>query len=128
MKECISFVLGGGGSRGALQVGALKALLDIGIKPDLLIGSSIGAVNAAGFALWGVDLKAIEKMEDAWNEMANAQGIPVHRFTFEGASKKPIWDFSDEKKLIQKGYQITKEKLEAWGYQKQSTYQGNRAK
>ena len=73
MKECITFVLGGGGSRGALQVGALKALFDFDIKPDLLVGSSIGAVNAAGLALWGIDLKAIEKMEDAWNEMADAQ-------------------------------------------------------
>lgn len=53
MERCTAFVLGGGGSRGALQVGALRALLEAGIVPDLLVGTSIGAANAAGLALWG---------------------------------------------------------------------------
>ncbi len=47
----IAFVLSGGGSRGALQVGALKALLKAGIKPDIVIGSSVGAINATGLAV-----------------------------------------------------------------------------
>jgi NTE family protein len=40
------FVLSGGGSRGAGQVGMLRALQDAGITPDLLIGGSVGAINA----------------------------------------------------------------------------------
>jgi NTE family protein len=287
MKECITFVLGGGGSRGALQIGAMKAFLENGIKPDLLVGTSIGAVNATGFALWGVNLSAIKKLEYAWKEIADAQildprisrllvkiiigyqndrtkrkvedyfiskgffrelqfnsipqvklalissdietgqvviygkdpndfilegilssialppwftpyqvkertmvdggafsnvpiepalqlgateiyaldlddpslvdhenhsishnflkyfyalsrrhvylemalakaqGIPVHRITFEGSTDKPIWDFSDQRKLIRIGYETTKSKLAEWEIQKQSKYHAN---
>ncbi len=45
-----AFVLSGGGNYGALQVGALQALLDRGIQPDLLVGTSAGALNAAWFS------------------------------------------------------------------------------
>ena len=47
MEKCLAFVLGGGGGRGAMQVGALRALFEAGYKPDLLVGTSIGAVNGA---------------------------------------------------------------------------------
>ncbi len=50
-RKKLAFVLSGGGARGALQVGALRALLEAGIKPDMLVGTSIGAANAALFAL-----------------------------------------------------------------------------
>lgn len=46
----LSFVLSGGGSRGALQVGALQALLEEGIRPDMMVGTSIGAINSVWFA------------------------------------------------------------------------------
>lgn len=42
-----AFVLSGGGSLGAVQVGMLEALEERGIRPDLLVGTSVGAVNAA---------------------------------------------------------------------------------
>jgi NTE family protein len=41
----VAFVLGGGGVLGAVQVGMLRALLGPGIKPDLIVGTSVGAVN-----------------------------------------------------------------------------------
>ncbi|MBE3001552.1 patatin-like phospholipase family protein [Nocardiopsis sp. HNM0947] len=43
----VAFVLGGGGIRGAVQVGMLQALLEHGVRPDLVVGSSIGAINGA---------------------------------------------------------------------------------
>jgi NTE family protein len=43
----VAFVLGGGGVLGAVQVGMLRALFRAGIRPDLVIGTSIGAVNGA---------------------------------------------------------------------------------
>lgn len=46
----IAFVLSGGGNRGALEVGALQALLERGIAPDILVGTSAGAMNAAFIA------------------------------------------------------------------------------
>ena len=42
-----AFVLTGGGSLGAVQVGMMAALHEQGIDPDLLVGTSVGAVNAA---------------------------------------------------------------------------------
>src|SRR5215472_16356874 len=42
-----AFVLSGGGARGALQVGAVRALLEAGIRPDVVVGTSIGAWNGA---------------------------------------------------------------------------------
>lgn len=68
MKKKLAFVLGGGGARGAMQVGALRALLEEGYKPDLLVGTSIGAVNAAALALYGADLAGLETLEDAWQQ------------------------------------------------------------
>ncbi|MEU4568101.1 patatin-like phospholipase family protein [Micromonospora sp. NPDC023956] len=43
----VAFVLGGGGVLGAVEVGMLRALFRAGIRPDLVIGTSIGAVNGA---------------------------------------------------------------------------------
>lgn len=46
----IAWALSGGGNRGPIQVGAMRALFERGIKPDMLIGSSAGALNAAFIA------------------------------------------------------------------------------
>jgi NTE family protein len=42
-----AFVLGGGGVLGAHEVGMLRALADAGIAPDVIVGTSIGAINGA---------------------------------------------------------------------------------
>ena len=49
-REGIAFVLGGGGILGAAEVGMLAALLERGIRPDLIVGTSIGALNGAAIA------------------------------------------------------------------------------
>ncbi|MDY6876764.1 MAG: patatin-like phospholipase family protein [Chloroflexota bacterium] len=46
----VAFVLSGGGNYGALQVGALQVLLEADIYPDLLVGTSAGALNVAFLA------------------------------------------------------------------------------
>ena len=45
-----AFVLGGGGVLGAVQVGMLRALVDAGVRPDLVVGTSVGALNGAVLA------------------------------------------------------------------------------
>jgi NTE family protein len=45
-----AFVLGGGGVLGATQVGMLRGLLEAGIRPDVVLGASVGAVNGAFIA------------------------------------------------------------------------------
>src|SRR5215213_5682982 len=42
-----AFVLGGGGLLGAVEVGMLRALFDAGVHPDLILGTSVGALNGA---------------------------------------------------------------------------------
>lgn len=58
------FILGGGASLGAHQVGAIKYLEEQGIRPDALVGSSIGVINAALYASGGV-----EALERAWTSL-----------------------------------------------------------
>ncbi|GAA1465966.1 patatin-like phospholipase family protein [Microbacterium thalassium] len=45
-----AFVLGGGGKWGSVEVGMLRALVEAGIQPDIVLGTSIGALNGAVFA------------------------------------------------------------------------------
>ncbi|HEX5596418.1 MAG TPA: patatin-like phospholipase family protein [Micromonosporaceae bacterium] len=47
VKGPVAFVLGGGGVLGAVEVGMLRALFRARIRPDLVLGTSIGAVNGA---------------------------------------------------------------------------------
>ena len=46
----IAFVLGGGGLLGANEVGMLRALLERAVRPELIVGTSIGALNGAMLA------------------------------------------------------------------------------
>ena len=43
----LAYVLGGGGSRGAVQLGMLQALAETDLTPDLVVGTSVGALNGA---------------------------------------------------------------------------------
>jgi NTE family protein len=78
MKKCMAFVLGGGGARGAFQVGALKALLEAGYQPDLMVGTSVGAINAAFLALRGSNLESIQQLIEVWNEASHANLMPTN--------------------------------------------------
>ena len=48
--SCDAFVLGGGGLLGAAEAGMAHALLEAGVRPDLVCGTSIGAINGAALA------------------------------------------------------------------------------
>ena len=63
------FILGGGASLGAHQVGAIKYLDEIGIKPDVLVCSSIGVINACVYGSGGV-----VALEEAWG---NFRSLPT---------------------------------------------------
>ncbi len=59
-----AFVLGGGGLLGAHEVGMLRALSQAGVRPDLIVGTSIGAVNGA-FVAADPDAAA-ERLDGLW--------------------------------------------------------------
>ena len=44
-------VLAGGGAKGSYQVGVWKALQELGWRPDIITGTSVGSLNGAMFAL-----------------------------------------------------------------------------
>jgi len=70
----IGFVLGGGGSLGASQVGMLQALAEHHIVPDLVVGSSVGALNGAVVALDPVG--AVSRLSHAWTQMTRRVVFP----------------------------------------------------
>lgn len=57
----IAFVMSGGGARGAFQVGALKGFQESGIRPNFVLGTSTGALNALGLSHVG-----IKGLEEIW--------------------------------------------------------------
>ncbi len=61
----VAFVLGGGGVLGAVQVGMVRALLEHGVRPDLIVGTSIGAVNGALVAADPTEA-VVERLADLW--------------------------------------------------------------
>jgi NTE family protein len=61
----VAFVLGGGGVLGAVEVGMLRALLEQGISPDLIVGTSIGALNGVMVAADPSEA-VIDKLVGVW--------------------------------------------------------------
>jgi NTE family protein len=74
----LAFVLGGGGARGALQVGALRALLEAGCHPDLVTGTSIGSANGAFLAVHGFTLPGVQKLEQVWRSTVDQDLMPTN--------------------------------------------------
>lgn len=54
-NRCIGLVLGGGAARGWAHIGAIRALEEAGIKPDVVCGTSIGALVGAAYANGDLD-------------------------------------------------------------------------
>jgi NTE family protein len=66
-----AFVLGGGGLLGASQVGMLRALFENGIRPDIVLGTSVGAVNGV-FVAADPGLKAVERLGQLWASLSRS--------------------------------------------------------
>lgn len=66
-RNYTAFVLSGGGARGAFQVGALRALLEHGERPQVIVGTSIGAWNGAMLAR-DPSLATLDRLADLWRD------------------------------------------------------------
>lgn len=71
----IAFVLSGGGSRGAMEAGGIKALYEAGIRPDMVVGSSVGALNAA-FLATDPDESGVERLCKIWEGVRSSDIVP----------------------------------------------------
>jgi NTE family protein len=78
-----AFVLSGGGSLGAVQVGALQALMDAGVRPDVLVGCSVGALNAAFLAV-DPSRERLAALESLWLSLNRADVFPASRRSIAG--------------------------------------------
>jgi NTE family protein len=71
-----AFVLSGGCSLGAIQVGMLRALYRSGVVPDLLVGTSAGALNAGFIASRPPTVATTEQLADVWCRLRREQIFP----------------------------------------------------
>ena len=72
-----AFVLSGGGSLGAVQVGMLQALAAADIQPDVLIGTSAGGINAAWVGARGMSPESLAELARAWTELRRRDVFPI---------------------------------------------------
>lgn len=81
----VAFVLGGGGVLGAVEVGMLRALLRFGIKPDLIVGTSVGAVNGA--------IVAADPTAEVTDRLANLWSSPEARQVYGDSLPRRVGRF-----------------------------------
>src|SRR5438270_632540 len=118
-RRRVAFVLSGGGSLGALQVGMLQALFDAGIRPNMLVGTSVGAEqvyvlpigcpwrheepsNALGMARQALARLVEQRVQQEismFEKTAEIYTVPA----MEPIAVSPA-DFSHTNELIERGY------------------------
>jgi NTE family protein len=74
-----AFVLGGGGVLGAAEVGMLRALFEADLHPDLVLGTSVGALNGAMVAR-DPTMAVIERLTELWQDASTARAISDRPF------------------------------------------------
>ena len=76
-----AFVLSGGAALGAIQVGMLRALYDREIEPDLIVGTSVGAVNGAFIASRPFTSSTTDGLAEIWRGLGRGQVFPLNPLT-----------------------------------------------
>jgi len=92
-----AFVLGGGGVLGANEVGMLRALAEAGIRPDVVVGTSVGALNGAcvaadpdGAAAWLGEVWQGDAVQQAFSETILGQVARLARSGTHVHSIEPL--------------------------------------
>jgi NTE family protein len=80
-QPTVAFVLSGGASLGAIQVGMLRALYERGITPDVIVGTSAGALNGAYIASRPQVSATADSLARIWRELRRGQVFPVNPLT-----------------------------------------------
>ena len=110
----VGFVLGGGGVLGAVEVGMLRALLECGVRPDLVVGTSIGAFNGAAVAADPSE-HVVERLVELWSapEAGSVYGDSMARQLRRFATRTHLHSPSALRRLLERelGEGITFEQL-----------------
>src|SRR5215212_6196738 len=77
----IAFVMSGGASLGAIEAGMLRSLYEAGITPDLIVGTSAGALNAAFIASRPQTVATADALGDVWRGLRRGQVFPLNPLT-----------------------------------------------
>ena len=72
----MAFVLSGGGNLGALQIGMIRALLEHDVRPDMVLGCSVGAINGAALAE-DPTLAGALRLERLWRALDGKELMPA---------------------------------------------------
>ncbi len=99
LPQPVGFVLGGGGSLGAAQVGMLQALNDHRIHADLVAGTSIGSLNGAVVA--ADPMGAASRLSHVWHNLDVEMVLP-------GGVLRRIWTLWRSKTSIYETPQLAK--------------------
>jgi NTE family protein len=77
----VAFVLSGGASLGAAQAGMLEALYERGVRPDLLVGTSVGAINAGFVASRPPTVQTAQDLQRIWRRLSRGDVFPANPVT-----------------------------------------------
>ena len=77
----VAFVLSGGAGLGAIQVGMLRALYEHGVSPDVIVGTSAGALNGAFIASRAQTVATADALGAIWRDLRRNQVFPVNPLT-----------------------------------------------
>jgi NTE family protein len=77
----VAFVLSGGASLGAMQVGMLRALIERDIRPDVIVATSVGAVNGAFIASDVPTPSSLDELADLWRGACRGDVFPLEPVT-----------------------------------------------
>jgi NTE family protein len=77
----VAFVLSGGAGLGAIQVGMLRALYERDIRPDLIVGTSVGALNGAFIASRPQTVATADELAGVWRSLRRGDVFPLNPLT-----------------------------------------------
>ena len=80
-RTTVAFVLSGGASLGAIQVGMLRALYEREISPDVIVGTSAGALNGAFIASRPQTVHTADQLADTWRSLRRGSVFPLNPIT-----------------------------------------------
>lgn len=90
-----AIVLSGGGSLGAVQVGMLRALYERGLEADLIVGTSVGAVNGGFIASRPPTPETANQLAEIWQGLGRGDIFPLNPVAYSASSAPAaIWSQS----------------------------------
>jgi NTE family protein len=114
-----AFVLAGGGTRGAVQVGMLAELVRRDIRADRVYGASVGAVNAAAYAADPTS-DGVKRLEDVWINLRPDDVFPrarVHGPWLFFQHRESVYSNSGLRKVLESGLAIDRIEDAAIGFE-----------